>query len=528
MAQGDIEISANIKSNVGQLTKDVDKATDSTKKLTKSSQQASGGFSRIGNAIKGIGSAIKTAGILVFATLLAKLVDVFRTNQKVVDTFSTAMNSLGFAFNDLFKYLSENYETIKGYLKGLFTDPLGELYKLGQGIQEFFIEKMKGVGTTLKGIAKLLTTNPLTNPEKFLEGIALISAGTVTAGEDIKKTFEDIKNSVTDYIKETYESGKSLTDLENRAKSAATELALLQAERLKEAEDLRKIRDDETNTFAVRIKANEDLRDVIKKQQEDQLAAAQKEVDATKKRHEIDKTNIEFANAYKNALVQQKEIIEATEAQLSEQLTNRVALNKELLAGEAEIRAAGQSGRERELAELEENYRLQLDLARRLNMDKKALEKQYQRDKAMIEAESLSTTLGVYSQLGGALSSLFGENKELAAAAAIIDTFAGANKAIASSPPPINFIAAAAVIAAGLANVNKIYSTKIPGSSGGGGGGGGVSMSPPTVTPSPQMVSGTFDLTGGVAPEPLKAYVVTDEMTNSQNQLANIRRRATI
>ena len=125
MAQGDIEISANIKSNVGQLTKDVDKATDSTKKLTKSSQQASGGFSRIGNAIKGIGSAIKTAGILVFATLLAKLVDVFRTNQKVVDTFSTAMNSLGFAFNDLFKYLSENYETIKGYLKGLFTDPLG-------------------------------------------------------------------------------------------------------------------------------------------------------------------------------------------------------------------------------------------------------------------------------------------------------------------------------------------------------------------------------------------------------------------
>ena len=53
-------------------------------------------------------------------------------------------------------------------------------------------------------------------------------------------------------------------------------------------------------------------------------------------------------------------------------------------------------------------------------------------------------------------------------------------------------------------------------------------MSTPTVTPSPQMVSGTFDLTGGVAPEPLKAYVVTDEMTNSQNQLANIRRRATI
>ena len=42
------------------------------------------------------------------------------------------------------------------------------------------------------------------------------------------------------------------------------------------------------------------------------------------------------------------------------------------------------------------------------------------------------------------------------------------------------------------------------------------------------MMSGEFDLSGGIAPEPIKAFVVTDEMTSSQNQLANIRRRATI
>ena len=42
------------------------------------------------------------------------------------------------------------------------------------------------------------------------------------------------------------------------------------------------------------------------------------------------------------------------------------------------------------------------------------------------------------------------------------------------------------------------------------------------------MMQGAFELGGGVAPEPVKAFVVTDEMTNSQDQLANIRRRATI
>jgi len=47
-------------------------------------------------------------------------------------------------------------------------------------------------------------------------------------------------------------------------------------------------------------------------------------------------------------------------------------------------------------------------------------------------------------------------------------------------------------------------------------------------TPSPQMMSGEVDLTGLSAPEPVRAYVMTDEMTNSQEQLASIRRRATI
>ena len=41
-----------------------------------------------------------------------------------------------------------------------------------------------------------------------------------------------------------------------------------------------------------------------------------------------------------------------------------------------------------------------------------------------------------------------------------------------------------------------------------------------TNTPSPQLLSGAFTLEGAQAPEPLRAYVVTDEMTNSQNQLA--------
>jgi hypothetical protein len=82
-------------------------------------------------------------------------------------------------------------------------------------------------------------------------------------------------------------------------------------------------------------------------------------------------------------------------------------------------------------------------------------------------------------------------------------------------------------IQAGLAGAfSAVQLAKLGGvGGGGGGGGGGGAVAQP---PAPQMMSGAFDISGGVAPEATKAYVVTDEMSNSQNQLANIRRRATI
>jgi len=87
--------------------------------------------------------------------------------------------------------------------------------------------------------------------------------------------------------------------------------------------------------------------------------------------------------------------------------------------------------------------------------------------KMEFEANVLAAKLGSASNLMGALSSLNSSakgsaklSKRLAQGSAIIDTYAGANKALASGPPPWNFAAAAAVIASGLANVVKIESTE--------------------------------------------------------------------
>ena len=72
-----------------------------------------------------------------------------------------------------------------------------------------------------------------------------------------------------------------------------------------------------------------------------------------------------------------------------------------------------------------------------------------------------------------------------------------------------------------MANVRKILSVDV------GSGGGGGSVPSDTGTPAPEMLSGAFTL-GGQEAQPVQAFVVTDDMTNNQNKLANIRRRATI
>jgi len=174
---------------------------------------------------------------------------------------------------------------------------------------------------------------------------------------------------------------------------------------------------------------------------------------------------------------------------------------------------------ERELQDLKDAYDEKVKLAKQAGEETTALDAKYAEDRKKIIQANVNDQMAAYSQLSGALSSLFGDNKELAAASAIIDTYVGANKAFAVGGPA-GFATGAAIIAAGLNNVKKIYET---GDAAGGGGGGAVPS-----TPAPALTSGAFDLSGVTAPEPIQAYVLTDSMTASQDKLATIRRRATI
>jgi len=108
-----------------------------------------------------------------------------------------------------------------------------------------------------------------------------------------------------------------------------------------------------------------------------------------------------------------------------------------------------QSGRENELARLKEFY------------DQGIIsEQEYNQAVLASRLATISGTVSALASLNTALKGSAKASKALAVASAIIDTYVAANKALAASPPPFNYIAAAGVVATGLGNVANIKAQK--------------------------------------------------------------------
>ena len=508
-----VVMEAEIKSNIGEVAKDTEKLGDGVKKATKDVKKLSVSF----------GSLLKATG---FVALLSKAFEVlketFGKNQKVLDVFNTAMTALSIAFNDLFGFIENNIGTVVGYFKALFEDPSAKIKELGvtikDGLVVRFNEFLEVLGLVGKAFGQLIDGEF----SKAFDTIKEAGVQVVDVYTGVDDSFEKVTETIKGYVTETLKQADAITQTAKAADRAAVQFAMLNAQFLKDAELQRQIRDDETKTFEERIEANNKLNTILEEQQKLQREQVQIGITAAQQQYDINASEENFI-ALQESKVAMLELEETITGQLSEQKTNAVALEKELLETQKEVRAEGLSGLERELQELQDAYDLKLEMARKSGEGTTAITKQYEKQKSDLVKANMLVQLDAYANLAGALSTLAGENKELAVAEAVMATWSGATKALSEGAgTPAGWINAAAIIAAGLSNVSKIMAVDV----GTGGGGGNVgSMSS---TPAPQMMSGAFDISGGVAPEATKAYVVTDEMSNSQNQLANIRRRATI
>lgn len=186
------------------------------------------------------------------------------------------------------------------------------------------------------------------------------------------------------------------------------------------------------------------------------------------------------------------------------------------------------------------------------NEDKKRTDK----EKAQSDARKLILKLelqarenqvaGIASALSD-LASIAGEStgvgKGLAVASTLISTYSSAQKAYESAflpiptpaSPALGAVFAGVAVASGLANVKKILSVKAPNLKGGGGS-AGASASAPSVASAPPSFNivgnaGTNQIAstiGARQAEPIRAYVVSTQITTAQNLDRNIIQSATL
>jgi hypothetical protein len=351
------------------------------------------------------------------------------------------------------------------------------------------------------------------------------------------------------------------------------------------AEKLRQVRDEETKTIAERIAANNELAKVLdegeKKEKENLqariglLQTQQNLLGATKERsseilslqqeiagveakytglrseqktniNALDKEGIELKRAEMEGTIEANAIIAQSESDLladslkgfdlkkqamqEEFLARRKMLDDEIAANKEGTAAYVEAVNQKKV--LDAQYAA--DVRTLTKEQQQFIEDQAQKEKDTNQAVQDAKMAAVMGALAGVQALLGADSKygkALAVAQAIISTYQGASKALGQGGV-FGPVAAAGVIAQGLAQVRSIMSTDLPKAPMGGGGGGGMSM---PSGPSVGIIQGQMSQTSQLQAElnsqmrrPTRAYVVGQNVTTQQSLDRHILENATL
>ena len=547
--------------NVDKLSDSVEELNDNTAKSGESLESMEEGLDGVSG---GFGAAIQGAkGLLSgFKALVANPIGLVITAlAAVVTTLYTAFSRTEEGSNTLNRGLN--------FLKAGFSSFMKAL----QPVAEFIVE---GIAAGLEQAGKAMD-NFLIGLEAVLDAVGLEDAA------------EGVKN-FADEAGKTAAKVAELSDLEAKLLKTRREQRLIEKQALIDAEDARQIRDDESKSMQERIAANEKLGAILKKQGKEELAIANDALRAAQLRIEIDGKTTENLDELAEAQLEILDIQERINGFESEQLVNINALNREqsdkhkeymdrqeekleiLRKLEAAERAAVEVEEEEQgdfddfeiegdeeddtLKATEEQDAKLAELAaiRKQEMDDElAAEEAKFKAQDEIRANSLNNAISI----SDSLTTLFEGNKELQAAAVVVDTAVGAAsiiqntlvanaKAVAAFPLTagqpfvgINTVSAGLGLAANIVAAKKAISAigavSAPSGGGAGIGGGGSASAPPVrqdvLTPTDNLDGEQPEEVGegaGINQQPVRAVVLESDITETQNTINNLKERSQI
>tara|TARA_R100001377_G_scaffold80548_1_gene59531 strand:- start:2005 stop:3654 length:1650 start_codon:yes stop_codon:yes gene_type:complete len=530
----------NIEVNSDDAVKDVNKLGESiegvgekgekaNKEINDSSKGAVKGLGGVAKGFKGVGLAIKAAGIGIVIGLFVALKDIVGKNQKIIDSFSSVMTTIGLVFNEVTDAIGEAFTSVSK-LTGAFD----ATKKVVLGLVNIAFAPLKIAFLTIKsGVLglQLAWENSFLGkgrPKKILElqtalvevaeDLKEVGKGVIDSGKDIVNNFTEavaevgslgeavITNIKKVNVSNLKEQADAVVALKNQALLAAAINRGLIEDFDRQAELQRQIRDDVSKSMEDRIAANTKLGDILEDQRLKMLANANLVIQAAKNELLLN-DNIENQVSLIEALNEKK----AIEAQItgfqSEQLINKIGLINEVAAVDKEA-ADNIIANAKKVKDIKE----------------KAAKEEKKTEEALA-----ATKLAVLNKSAAAVIEIIGREsalgKAVAVAQAIWNTKNAITKTLASTPFPFNIPAAIATGLFGLAQVKGILSTPNPV----GGGVGGSAPSASSITAPVQAAAPQFNVVGtsdtnqlatsvaNQTQQPVQAFVVSTEISSQQS-----------
>lgn len=530
-----------------------------------------------GNAIKMVDGGLKALLANPVVATIAAIVGVFMLFKKSLESTAEGQATLNRISEAFGKVLGPIMATIEKIALPLFEGFAVILEKVGSAFA-YVAEKM-GISKTKiaeasSGIKDFKKHNEdLAKAEKDAADKRAADAKKAAedskrAAEQRKKDAEEAKKRLEEEKKQRIENAKNEIDLNESLQESEDKLAQARkrivGDRIAQMNQEQEFADQNYQREKKRI---EDLLKVegLAANERKKLTAEQNNLEA---QYITDKQNrdkaIQDENAKREQEAKDKAAKEAEDKKKKDEEDKAKAAEEAQKKLEAEMQARDDKAA-RLIAEYEyedtikkKSFQSELDLfdqtrsLERQNLEASkasadalvAFDKATAAQRIQIERAQQETKLAIISDALGTIADAVGREtaagKALAIAQATINTYMGATKALATYPPPFGAIAAGTVILAGLLQVRKIISTKLPdvpkpgggkvSTETGGGGTGPTNNIPAMAMPAiPRLQAPGVTTTGGTNPtqqiagtlsaatnKPIKAYVVSGEVSSQQ------------
>ena len=534
----------DLKGQQKQATTEAKKFNKAQKDQNNAAKESIGSFTVMGVSLNSITAAmgrVATASRAMFATIKAGMISTgigafvvaigslaayFTQTKRGADKLKQALAGLGAVFSVLIDLASGIGEAIVN----AFTDPKKAITNLWEFIKTNFINRLTGLQDAVVAAGKVIGAALDFDWDGVKEGAleygkALVQVGTGLDTEQQEKYLKNLK----DIGKEMKDEAAAMASLEKARQNLRDEenkFIVTKANTRREIEAARLGAEDETKTAEQRLASLEKALELEQETTDEELRLARLRVSVQEQEMALSENlaedEAELARLRADVIDRETGSIRMQKRVIMEVNTLKNEIAAEVKAQEKELEDADNAKWAKIIADNDAWNKTQQDNAKKTSDAEKLIAEKT----ADAKVKTLQLTSDVAMKIAGEGSAV---GKAVAVASAIMNTKDAVTAALGAKPyGPWNIAQAVAVGAFGMLQVRDILNTPTPGNASGGGiSGGSIATAQPT-PPAPQMMGGTFELGGGLKPDPVQAYVVSDDITNNQDKLAAIRRRATI